>query len=271
MSGTPGEIRTLEANPGHGGTIQIAFARGEHKWEEEADLVALLGSTLEENGYAVSAHGGTWVEHAESGYKLLPQIASFQPLDKGGIRTVTTIQIHHPTLVPDGIFEYQHSTGDYTQSSIREGFEQWVRTDFLALLDAVLPQGQACMSLVLTLPGTEGRPERTRRAVLGPIFHYQSEPPANDLDEEHPFCPCCLLTRSFLAFKELFEGDGFFGVRLFAARDPEGVTGADCRVNGGDYQAGVEALKAYAASWPPAGYEFRRQYVIFRTIENRSD
>ena len=52
--------------------------------------------------------------------------------------------------------------------------------------------------------------------------------------EEHPFCPCCLLTRSFEAFRGFMEGDGFYCLRLFAARDTEGVPQADCRVNGED-------------------------------------
>lgn len=271
MSSISDGLQPLAANPGHGGTIRIAFARGEHKWEEQADLVALLIAALEGSGFAVSAHEGKWLEHGESEYRLLPQIASFQPLDKGGIRTVTTIQVHHPTLVPEGIFEYQHSIGDDTQAAIRKGFDQWVRTDFMPLLDATLTQGEFCTNLVMTLPEAEGRPKRTRRAVLGPIAHYRTDPPASDPEEEHPFCPCCLLTRSFLAFKELFEADKFFGVRLFALRDAEGVPGADCRVNGEDYQIGVDALKSYAEGWPPAGYEFRKQYVIFQTVENTDD
>ena len=41
--------------------------------------------------------------------------------------------------------------------------------------------------------------------------------------EEHPFCPCCLLTGSFEAFRELIEGNGFHGLRLFAARDVVGA------------------------------------------------
>lgn len=271
MSGAPDELRPLAANPGHGGTIRISLARGERKWEEQADLVALLVDVLEQGGYSATAHEGKWVDHAESGFRLLPQIASFHPLEKGGIRTVTTIQTHHSSLVPEGLFEYQHSSGDDTQTAIRKGFDQWVRTDFIPLLDATLPQGKLCTTMVMTLPEAEGRPERTRRAVLGPIAHYRSDPPASDPEEEHPFCPCCLVTRSFLAFKELFEADKFFGVRLFALRDAEGVPGADCRVNGEDYQAGADALKSYAEAWPAAGYEFRKQYVIFQTVENADE
>lgn len=268
MSGTPDGIQPLAANPGYRGPIRLAFANSERQWEEQADLVALLVEAMEQHGYPALAQEGTWVEHKESGYQLLPQIVNFQPLDQGGIRTVTTVQVHHPTLVPGGIFEYQHSSGDDTQAAIRQGFEQWVQTDFIPLLDTTLPRGESCMHLMLTLPETESRPKRTRRATLGPIAHYQSTPPANESEEEHPFCPCCLLTRSFLAFKDLLEGDEFFGIRLFALRDHDGVPGADCRVNGEDYEVGAEALKEYANGWPAAGYEFRKQYVIIQTVEN---
>lgn len=233
-------------------------------------MPGLLAAALEENGYSVATHEGIWLEH-QSGYQILPLIVDFQPTDRGGVRTTTTIQVHHPTLVPAGVFEYQHSTGDCMQDSIRRGFDQWVRTDFVTLLDAAAPQGTSCMNLVMTIPATEGKPERTRRAVLGPIAHYQATPPASDPEEEHPFCPCCLLTRSFPAFKELFEADGLIGVRLFALRDDEGDPAADCRVNGEDYPAGTEALRAYATNWPPAGYEFRKQYIVFQTIEKSSE
>ncbi|MHC5538035.1 DUF6348 family protein [Singulisphaera rosea] len=270
MSGIPDDIQPLEANPGYRGPIRLAFANSERQWEEQADLVALLVEVLGQNGESASSHKGRWVEHEASGYRLLPLIVSFQPLEEGGVQTVTTIQVHHPTVVPGGIFEFQHSTGDNTEVAIRRAFEQWVQTDFITLVDATRPKGEACMQLMLTLPETEDRPKRTRRATLGPIAHYQSTPPANDPEDEHPFCPCCLLTRSFLAFKPLLEGDEFFGVRLFALRDNHGVPEADCRVNGEDYPVGAEALKEYAEGWPAAGYEFRKQYVIIQTAEDES-
>ena len=62
------------------------------------------------------------------------------------------------------------------------------------------------------------------------------------------------------------EDTGFFGIRFFAVRDEQGVTEADCRVNGEDWAVGAEALRKYAATWPGAGYEFRKQYVILHTL-----
>jgi hypothetical protein len=80
--------------------------------------------------------------------------------------------------------------------------------------------------------------------------------------------PLCLLTNSFEAFRELIEADAFYGLRLFALRDGDSEPGADCRVNGDDWEKGAQALRAYAGTWPPAaGYEMRKQYVVLQTLE----
>jgi hypothetical protein len=74
------------------------------------------------------------------------------------------------------------------------------------------------------------------------------------------------LTKSFEAFKELMEGSGFYGLRLFAAHDQNGVPQADCRVNGEDWEKGAEALRSYVTTWPGTAYEFRKQYVVLHTV-----
>ena len=56
----------------------------------------------------------------------------------------------------------------------------------------------------------------------------------------------------------------FHGIRLFALRGPDGVAGADCRVNGEDWEPGKNALIKYVSSWPNRGVEFRKQYVILQ-------
>jgi hypothetical protein len=88
-----------------------------------------------------------------------------------------------------------------------------------------------------------------------------------DDPEGHPFCPCCLLTNSFEAFRSLIEDDGFYGLRLFAARGGDDKPMADCRVNGDDWEEGAQALRAYANLWRPAGIEFRKQYVVLQSVE----
>ncbi|KAG1601977.1 hypothetical protein G6F45_014296 [Rhizopus arrhizus] len=67
------------------------------------------------------------------------------------------------------------------------------------------------------------------------------------------------------AFDELLRARPLLAIRRFASRDAEGLCEADCRVNGHDFAAALPLLRAYAASWPQAGLEFRKQYGVIRT------
>jgi hypothetical protein len=55
---------------------------------------------------------------------------------------------------------------------------------------------------------------------------------------------------------------------LFALRDKNGEAQADCRVNGENWNPAKEALIRYAATWPPRGFEFRKQFVAIRLLES---
>ena len=250
-------------NPGIGVEARVSFANADRSWTEHVNLIDLAAEVLKKRDYWVS-NDKTCLAHNDSGFVLIPQFVAIQPLDDGGARTVTTMQANHPVLMPDGVFEYQHSTGDSVATSISEGFDQWAQTDFVALLDALRPQPASCTTLQFKFPATNDKPARTRRAILGPISHLMQKPPEEDAQDEHPFCPCCLLTKSFEAFRDLIEGDGFYGIRLFALRDADGEPAADCRVNGEDWENGAQALREYVRTWPPAGYEFRKQYVVLQ-------
>jgi Family of unknown function (DUF6348) len=104
--------------------------------------------------------------------------------------------------------------------------------------------------------------------VLGPTVHMATKD-ATHTSGPHDFCPCCLLTSSFGAFTQQLEADRFFGIRLFATRDQDGVIQADCRIDGVDWPSGAEALSKYVATWPDRRLEYRKQFVAFRTL--RSD
>ncbi len=259
------------SNPGITAAASISFSNAEREWTEEVQAVDLLVEVLKARDYSAIPHDGTWLEHPESGYLITPRILQVQPLDAGGVRTITTIQVNHPTLAPEGLFEYQHSTGDDVADSIRKGFDQWVQVDFVTLLDAALPEPKTCTTMVMSFPEKDGQPARHRRAILGPVAHLMVNPPPSGEEQEHPFCACCLLTNSFEGFKELFESDAFLGLRLFAMRNAEGTPMADCRVNGEDHEPGAEALRQYAQTWPEAGYEFRKQYVVLQSIDKPPD
>jgi len=47
-------------------------------------------------------------------------------------------------------------------------------------------------------------------------------------------------------------------------RGPEGESGADCRINGLDWEEGKRALVKYVNTWPDLGVEFRKQYIVLQ-------
>src|SRR5262245_57388431 len=108
---------------GMGTAGKVAFANGERSWEEQFDLVSQATAAFKSADHPVTAHK-TWLVHSESGFTIQPLLAELQPLEKGGVRTVTTIQVNHPKLIPAGVFEYQHSTGDNIVDSLTKGFDQ---------------------------------------------------------------------------------------------------------------------------------------------------
>jgi hypothetical protein len=141
------------------------------------------------------------------------------------------------------------------------------------LLEAARATPKHCMTIAMSSPGKDGTPQRHRRAILGPVSHMKANPAATksatarnaaEDAEQHEFCPCCLLTRSFDAFKPLLESHGFYAMRLFAARNESGDAMADCRVNGEDWPDGVPALQKYVTTWSASGFEFRKQYVVLQ-------
>lgn len=231
------------------------------------EVAALLAEVLARRDI-VADNEGESLRLPGSGLVLRPKLAHMAAGPRGQLQAVTTIETRHPEVIPAGVFEYQHSFGEDPRAALAWGFDQWAQVDLVTLLDAIEPKPESCTFLEMKFPGDDGGPERVRRAILGPVAHMRADPPAaeTEAEDEHPFCPCCLLTNSFAAFREVLEGDAFAGIRLFAARDEKGVPQADCRVNGEDWEPGARALRDYARTWPAAGYEFRKQYVALRTM-----
>jgi Family of unknown function (DUF6348) len=246
------------SNPGTGHTLRAALSGAEVSWEENVDLVAILHAVLKDLGIE-STKRKSWLE-LPSGFTLYPQFWSFQPNEHGRVQTASTVQVAHPKLVPEGLFEYQHSTGDDLQASFGAGFKSWAELDLATLRDAL--EAKPKDSMVLSFPNDAQL--AGRRVVLGPFIHYVKQAAPENTD--HDFCPCCLFTHSHPAFESLLRSDGFAGIRLYAARGTDGIVQADCRVNGDDYAPGRDALLKYAAEWPERGFEFRKQYVVLQTV-----
>ena len=255
----PGEMETVS------GTVR--FANGDRSWSETFNVVDSLERVLKRQEF-FSRRDGNTLTLTESGFAISPVLVSFKPTDDGGSQTTTVTRVRHPTLIPDGLFEYQHSTGNSLADALAKGFDQWGQTDLAALLDALDEKPSRCTRMEMSMPATAERPERHRRIVLGPVSHLaiHAPPPEPAADGEHSFCPCCLLTKSFEAFQDQVRADGTFGIRLFAMRNADGTASADCRVNGAEYEPGKIALRQYVQSWPDRGVEFRKQYVVVRSI-----
>ena len=214
-------------------------------------------------GYAVTVHEAQ-LKHSDSGIVItLDTLASTPspPL----IRCAVGVTASHPRFPPDGILEYQHGVAATEREAIHDGFDQWLQIDFPVLLDALRDQPKHCQALEWQWD-LDGVPNFTRRALLGPVGHLVEQPQPESDATHHPSCPCCLLTNTFDAFQSLIQTDGFYAIRLLAFRDENGSTQADCRINGADWESGKRALCSYAATWPPAGVEMRKQYVVLQTV-----
>jgi hypothetical protein len=250
------------ANPGEGTWIRVGFSNAEREWGEEVDTLAVLAEVLTSRGLKFR-HGETHLE-LENGLIARPQFVRLQPRDDGNVQTTTTIEVNHPTLCPGGTFEYQHSIEGTVERSVRQGFVGWSQADLPVFLEALLEKLESCNALTYEAPANAAASARQRQVILGPPVHCVTRE-GSEAGEAHNFCPCCLFTNSFEAFRGQVEGDAFHGVRLFAARGSDGVAQADCRIDGVDWEPGVAALLNYVAKWPDRGFEYRKQFVAIRT------
>ena len=234
-------------------------------------LQQLLAHTLEELDISTQVQGERLV--LENGLQLVAHDIKGEEQPDGSWRTSTVIEVYHP-LIEDVLFEYQHAAGDSQLASLQSGLKSWARMDLATLQDAVNDELEYPF-LGIGYTDDKTGAEYQRQVVLGPMSHYQEHTPepaepkahaTNDEDDEddHDFCPCCLFTNSMEAFTEALKGREFVGVRLFASRDSDGEVSADCRINGHDFPEALPYLTAYAQSWPQAGFELRKQYVVIR-------
>ena len=230
---------------------------------DEIDIVQLAADVMERRGYAVVRHD-TRLAHRDSGLEIKPVLLESRPFNDL-VRSSSMVATAHPRLVPSGVLEYQHTFGKTLSDAVRDGLDQWVQLDFTVLVDALRETPESCPAVLITVPQADGG-ERRRRAVLGPVRHTVERQERPRGDGEHPFCPCCFLMQNYETFRPLLESDSFYGIRLFAARNQDGSVNADCRVNGQHWEDGQRALLGYVDTWPQAGLEWRKQYVVMQTL-----
>lgn len=243
-------------NPGNGHTLRVGFSNSERSWSESVNVVQILAGVLHSVGHEAILESD-WLE-LPSGLTLRPQVVDFKPQHPSGAQTTSTIQVGHKGFPAPGFFEYQHSTGSSLEDSFGKGFASWAEYDLPAILDSLRVSPDTCTAIGMTVE------EVQRRVVLGPPMHMARDA-RPDLEADHPFCPCCFVTKSFEVFRPFLESTSVFAVRLFAMRSADGALDADCRVNGEDFEAGKQALLRYVKTWPDRGFELRKQLVIFQT------
>jgi hypothetical protein len=247
-------------NPGKGTGIRASFSSAQRSWEDEADALVCLARVLRARRLAFEQHEARL--DLPDGLTLRPQFVRLQPRDDESVSTVSTIEVNHPQLCPQGTFEYQHAIGRSISDSLELGFTGWADTDLPVFIDALRDELKDCTAVVTS----QERWPRKRQIIFGPPVRAMRRPTQEEAPAAHDFCPCCLFTNCFDAFVQFLEGNSFCGVRLFASRDDEGATSADCRIDGVDWPAGAEALRKYAATWPGQGLEYRKQYVLIRNL-----
>lgn len=246
---------------------QKEFVRVGLSTGEEVIVADVAQAALEELDLVVRRDGNDLVL-PDSGYRFEPRLISLDERDDGSFQTSTIVRFSHPQLFPAPAFEYQHASGDTVAASVRSGFDTWSRMDVVTLFDALADEPRGSTFMDMSWPG-DGV-ERKRRLVFGPTGHLAQNPDPSSHEDgdpcEHPFCPCCLTTNSMDAFRELLKDDNTYGLRLYAAR-MDGEVSADCRVNGEEYEPGKAALRIYATTWPDRGVEFRKQFVVIRSVD----
>ena len=164
---------SFAGNPGIATGGEVAFCKGDRTWSKSFDLVPILAGLLRERGHAATPHK-TWIELSASGLVLQPKIVEIEPLEGGGARTVTTIDVRHSTLIAQGLYEYQHATGDTVVTSLGQGFAGWEEVDLRVMLDALRTRPEYCTCIEMPFPAKDGKPARKRRAVLGNVLRYSS-------------------------------------------------------------------------------------------------
>src|SRR5262245_16572315 len=99
------------SNPGIGIEAQFKLTSEHGPPGEDIHVVNIAANVFKYKRNHTIQNAKTHLQHPDSGFLLLPQLVQIQLLDDG-FQTVTTMQINHPVLAPNGVFEYQHSTGD---------------------------------------------------------------------------------------------------------------------------------------------------------------
>lgn len=245
----------------HGGTSRT----------EAFDAAETLDRVLHQREFLFSRDGDRFTL-AGSGLELAPIVLGVHPMPDGRCQTVSTVTVRHPTLIPDGLFEYQHSKGRFVAGGLATGFGEWIETDLVVLVEAVTGELDSCTAVDLIVPAmAAGQRAWARRMFVGPVdVRFSSAaggPPKQPRSDGAAHGPSTLLLRSAETFVDQIESDATFGIRFYAMRQADGSAGADCRVNGEEFEPGKAAARRYVKTWPGRGSQAQKQYVVIRSAD----
>jgi hypothetical protein len=72
-----------------------------------------------------------------NGLTLRPQLVSLKVRETDSVSTVSTIEVNHAELCPQGTFEHQHAIGSTLSESLETGFNGWADIDLPVFMDAL--------------------------------------------------------------------------------------------------------------------------------------
>ena len=238
---------------------------------EPFDAADALDRVLKQREFLFTRDGDRFMLSA-SGLELSPIVLGVHPMPDGRCQTVSTVTVRHPTLIPGGLFEYQHSKGRFVTGGLTTGFGEWVETDLVVLVEAVTGELDSCTAVDLILPAmAEGQRAWARRMFVGPVdVRFSSAaggPPGQPKSDGAAHGPSTILLASPEPFVDQIESDATFGIRFYAVRQPDGSAAADCRVNGEEFEPGKAAARKYVKTWPGRSPQAQKQYVVIRSAD----
>jgi len=251
-------------NPGQGVSLKLVTTSGE---EQLVRLSDLLESVLLNMNFAV-ANEGLCLRIVGTDFIVTPLAVDLMQSDQR-FQTTTTIQVDSPLGLKQTVFEFQHDSGDQPLQALTSGFKKWVEYELSVLLDVIEPDPTTSAGVAFSWQEPHSQTRTVRKVTFGPIEWVRIQPDITVFEPTgHLFCRCCMFRNRLISdtLGRFLKSNELHAIKLFAFRDADGKTSADCRVNGVNFEDGKNALLQYARTWPGRHMETRKQYITFHTV-----
>lgn len=219
-----------------------------------AELLAEAGVAAERRLHSVAVQD-TDLEFAITAIWENPDRPPDGRVRTGGVE----IAIRSPTLFDSSAYEYSYGGGLVDQAAHEAAMSNWIAFDFPVLVQAASGREAGCQIMKMARNANNGIASGTWQIYAGPMAYLAGD------SGEQPCCRDCLFTMSLPALLPLMARPKSFALKLVAAKDEDGTTNADCRLNGEDVPEAMETIARAAKGWPAAkGLQLRRQYLYFK-------